>query len=224
MGYRAAIFDLDGTLIDSTWVWEVMIKKFCDVLNLKDMSDYMNSTAHMGPTEFINFVKKEHNLTQEVGEIKDILLRSAKELYSTKVPLKKGALRLLNLMTDNSIKLSIATSCFVELTEIVLKRWDVYDKFSFFAYSEQLGTNKKSADVYLKAANKMGVSFSECAVFEDILFPLKAVKAQNMGFFAVEDKKRSEDIKKELKANADFYIKDFDEFIDNGHFEEFFIS
>ncbi len=224
MGYKAAIFDLDGTLIDSTWVWEVMIKKFCDVLNLKDITSYMDSTAHMGPTEFINFVKQKYNLTQEVAEIKNLLLSSAKELYSTKVPLKKGALRLLNLMEDNSIKLSIATSCFVELTEIVLKKWNIYNKFSFFSYSEQLCTNKKSADVYLKAANEMNINFSECAVFEDILFPLKAVRAHNMGFFAVEDSKRSEDIRKNLKANADFYIKDFDEFIDGGHFEKFFIS
>ncbi len=222
MKYSAAIFDLDGTLIDSTWVWEKMIEKFCIFFNIDENVDFMNETAHMPPTEFVNFIKNRYSIEKSISYIKDFLLDIAKEYYSKEVPLKKGAKRLLNLMKENSIKMAIATSCFAELTEIVLKKWEVYDLFSCFLYSEELNTNKMSAKNYLKAADEMNVSCELCGVFEDILLPMKKVKELGMGYFAVEDNKRSLEIKKELELNATYYIKDYDKFIDDGHFEKFF--
>lgn len=222
MKFKAAIFDLDGTLIDSTWVWGVMIEKFCSVLNIKEELKCMEQTAHMPPTEFINFIKEKYSLKKEVLEIKEIFLNTALELYSKKVNLKKGVKRLLNLMKENSIKMAIATSCFVELTEIVLKKWEIYNFFSFFSYSEKLNTNKKSAKVYIEAANFMKMKYCECAIFEDIFLPFEDAKKHGFGYFAIEDKSRTKKTKKDLQTNSDCYIKDYDEFIDSGNFKRFF--
>ena len=227
MKYKAAIFDLDGTLIDSTWVWEKMIQKFSNFFNIDDDNiskniDFMNETAHMPPTEFINFIKEKFSIEEPTSYIKDLLLNVSKEYYSKDVQLKKGAKRVLNLMKENSIKMAIATSCFSELTEIVLKKWEIYDFFSCFLYSEELKTNKMSAEIYIKAADELNVSYEQSAVFEDISLPMEKVKQIGMGYFAVEDNKRSLEIKRELELNATHYIKDYDEFIDSGNFEKFF--
>lgn len=222
MKFKAAIFDLDGTLIDSTWVWDEMMKDFHKEYGIKSDLNYVNETVHMPPSEFVEFIKREHGLKESVFEIKSKIEKIAAKLYKTKVPLKKGVYKLLSLMKKNSIKMAVATSCFVELTEIILKKWKIYDMFSCFMYSEKLNTNKKTAYLYLAAAEKLNVPKEQCAVFEDILIPLKAVKEQCMGYFAVEDKRRDEEIKKELKLNADYYIKDFDEFIEEGSFAKFF--
>ena len=222
MKFKAAIFDLDGTLIDSTWVWGVMIEKFCNILNIEEELKCMEQTAHMPPTEFINFIKEKYSLKKEVLEIKEILLNIALEFYSEKVNLKKGVKRLLNLMKQNSIKMAIATSCSVELTEIVLKKWEIYDMFSFFSYSEKLNTNKKSAKVYIEAANFMKLKCNECGIFEDIFLPLESAKKHGFGYFAVDDNNRTKETKIKLQTYSDCYIKDYDEFIDSGNFEKFF--
>ena len=109
-----------------------------------------------------------------------------------------------------------------ELTEIVLKKWGIYDFFFCFFFSEDLNTNKMFADVYLAAADNMGVSYEKCAVFEDISLPLNAVKKYKMGYFGVYDENRSDEVKKELELKSDFYIKDYDEFIEKGYVEKFF--
>ena len=222
MKFKAAIFDLDGTLIDSTWVWDAMMKDFHKEYGIKNEINYMNETVHMPPSEFVEFIKEKYGLKDSSAKIKDRIEKIAVKIYKTKVPLKKGVFNLLNLMKKNSIKMAIATSCFVGLTEIVLKKWGVYNMFSCFLYSEKLKTNKKSAHLYLAAAKELDVPKERCAVFEDISLPLKAVKENYMGYFAVEDDRRDEEIKTELKLNADCYIKDFDEFIEEGSFAKFF--
>lgn len=222
MKFKAAIFDLDGTLIDSTWVWYVMMQEFCDEYKIDLEPSCLKDTVHMPPTEFVKFIKEKYSLNQSVEEIKNKIGETAYRFYSTKVNLKKGARNLLNLMKENSIKMAIATSCFVELTEVVLKKCGVYDMFSCFLYSEKLNTNKKTADLYIAAANELGFKNEECAVFEDISIPLNAVRSCNMGYFGVADERREQDVKDELKLKADYYIEDYDEFIENGSFKKFF--
>lgn len=222
MKYKAAIFDLDGTLIDSTWVWDFMIKKFYKTLNIKGDLSIMKKTIYMPPLEFAKFIKKQYSLKEGVLEIKELVLKIAKDYYSNKIDLKKGVKRFLGLLKENQIKMAIATSCFSELTEIVLKRWQVYDMFNCFLFSDHLKTNKVSADIYLAAAKKLNILPNKCAVFEDISLPIFEVKKHNMGYFGIKDAQRDEKTVKELKENADFYIKDYDEFIDSGNFEKFF--
>ncbi len=224
MKYEAAIFDLDGTLIDSTGTWFDIIKKICDILKIdeKAITSLFEETVYMTPKEFIEFIKKKFSLEQSVLEIRNVWLSVAKHYYSHEIDLKKGVLRLLNLMKENSIKMAIATSGCFELTEIVLKRWKIFDMFSCLMYSEKLNTNKKSADVYISAAEGLCVPCEKCGVFEDISFPIKKVLECKMGYFAVYDKNRSERTAKELKENATLYIKDYDKFIDDGDFARFF--
>ncbi len=222
MKFKAAIFDLDGTLIDSTWVWYAMMKEFCEEYRIKTELSCLKDTVHMPPTEFVKFIKEKYGLKQSVKEIKNKIAKTAHRFYSTEVNLKKGARNLLNLMKENSIKMAIATSCFVELTEVVLKKCGVYDMFSCFLYSEKLNTNKRTADLYMAAADRLGFKYEECAVFEDISIPLNAVRSCDMGYFGVADERREQEVKDELKSKADYYIEDYDEFIKNGSFKKFF--
>lgn len=222
MKFKAAIFDLDGTLIDSTWVWYAMMQEFCEEYGIRDELSCLKDTVHMPPTEFVSFIKEKYKLKQSVEEIKNKIGKTAYKFYSTRVNLKKGVRNLLNLMKENLIEMAIATSCFVELTEVVLKKCGVYDMFSCFLYSEKLNTNKRSADLYIAAANQLGFRHEECAVFEDISIPLNAVRSCNMGYFGVADERREQEVKDELKLKADYYIEDYDEFIENGIFNKFF--
>ena len=138
------------------------------------------------------------------------------------VGLKSGAKQLLETMKSRGVHISLATSCYAEIAELILKKHGIYNLFEHFLYSDKLGVNKESPAIYKMAAKYMGVLPENCAVFEDIVKPLKHVKDCGMGYFAVDDM-QTDETKKELKQNADYYIFDFNDFINNGHFERFFV-
>ncbi len=224
MSYKAAIFDMDGTLLDSSWVWDKVDAKFHKMMNIKADVGYSEEIMHMPPTECAIYTINKYKLSNTPDEVKKIWYDIAKDLYEKEVKLKPGASKLLEVMVKNNIKICLATSCYVELSELSLKKNNIYDKFNHFLYCDKLGVNKKSADLYLACAEQMKISPKCCAVFEDIIAPLNSVKAYDMGYFAVDDIKQTPEIKKQLKKQADFYINDFNSFIKYGYFDLFFID
>lgn len=220
MKYKAAIFDLDGTLINSTWVWVEIYKEFCANFKLEENSE-LYETMHMPPTECCAKIKSIYNLKQSVEELKNIFYETALKLYSEKVKLKPGVKQFLELLKSNKILMCIATSNFVKISEFILKKLEIVDYFKDFSYSDELGVNKKSAIIYLKSAEKIGMSPENCAVFEDIADPIHDVKAVNMGYFGIKDGCQSEEVVAKLKKYGDYYIEDYLDFIKNDY-DKFF--
>lgn len=213
---KAAIFDLDGTLIDSTWVWLEIYKKFSSSFNLtKNLN--VAKVMHMPPTECCTKLKAIYGLKQSVDELKEVFLNIAMQFYSTEVKLKPGVLELLDLLKTDGVLISLATSNFVKISEFILKKHRIFDYFSSFNYSDELGVNKKSAILYLKSAEKMKIMPEYCAVFEDIADPLDDVKKANMIFFGIDDGCQSEDIKLKLKSYSDCFIENYFYFIENDY-------
>lgn len=220
MKYKAAIFDLDGTLIDSTWVWIEIYKKFSTKFNIeKDFN--LAKTMHMPPTECCTKLKSIYGLNQSVEELKKIFYEIAAEFYSTKVKLKPGVLNLLKLLKLNGVLICLATSNFVKISELILKKHNLIGYFDNFSYSEELGVNKKSAIIYLKSAEKIGMSAENCAVFEDIADPIDDIKTVKMGFFGIDDACQSEEVKQKLKKSSDYFIEDYFKFIENEYYKYF---
>lgn len=205
---KAIIFDLDGTLIDSMNVWSDIDKEFFKMHDLPFEEDYQKEIGHKGLKEIAAYTKTRYNLKESEDEIVTIWLDMAKEAYAYKIPLKEGVKSFLEYLQSKNIKMGIATSNSLELTELVLKHHDIYKYFSKVVTVNELKTNKGSPDIYLHISDSFGLVPSECIVFEDLLTGIKTAKKAGYKVVGVKEK-ASLDKEKEIREIADLYISNY---------------
>ena len=205
---KAIIFDLDGTLIDSMNVWSDIDKEFFKMHDLPFEEDYQKEIGHKGLKEIAAYTKTRYNLKESEDEIISIWLDMAKEAYAYKIPLKEGVKSFLEYLQSKNIKMGIATSNSLELTELVLKHHDIYKYFSKVVTVNELKTNKGSPDIYLHISNSFGLIPSECIVFEDLLTGIKTAKKAGYKVVGVKEISSS-DKEKEIREIADLYISNY---------------
>lgn len=212
--YEAVLFDLDGTLIDSMWMWHAIDVEYLSGFGLETPDDLGKSIEGMGFSETAVYFKERFNLPDSIDKIKNTWNDMAHDIYCTRVPLKPGAVRFLDFLKSKGIKTAIGTSNSVELASDVLKALDISHYFDTLVTACMVNAGKPKPDIYLKAAEILGVAPDKCLVFEDIPQGIIAGNSAGMTTIAVEDE-YSRPLTIEKKKLADYYIKSFDEFINN---------
>lgn len=209
---QAAIFDMDGTLIDSMWVWEKIDIEYLKKRNIPIPKKLNSSIAHLTFEESAKYFKDTFNLEDNVKTIMDEWNNMAYHEYTHNVKLKDGALDFLTALKNNGIKLGLATSNSNLLLKIALKNNGIFHLFDCITTSDEVNKSKEFPDIYLLCAKKLSTSPKHCIVFEDILPAVIGAKSAGMKVVGVHDIYAS-DQKKEIIKNADFYIFKYNELI-----------
>jgi HAD superfamily hydrolase (TIGR01509 family) len=209
---KAAIFDLDGTLIDSMWVWEQIDINYLSSKGIPIPKNLKDEIGHLSFEQTAIYFKSKFMLKDSIETILTTWNNMAYNLYSNEVHLKPGVLPFLDYLKDLGIKISLATSNNNLLLEAALKSTGIYDYFHSITTTDETQSNKSNPDVYLLAAHKLGIAPEDCIVFEDILEAVRGAKLANMKVVAVYDKS-SEYQKDKLISEADKYIHNFTELL-----------
>lgn len=212
---KAVIFDMDGSLVDSMWIWPEVDRIYMEKYNLTEPETFHKDIEGMSYTETAQyFVDTFETLGQTLEQVMQEWRDMTIELYATRVFPKPGAIEFLTEMRRRGIRLGIATSNDREIAEAALhaRGLDVY--FDSVCTSCEVSAGKPAPDVYLKVAGDLDVAPEECLVFEDIPNGILAGKNAGMEVCAVADE-FSLPYEAEKKRLADYFIYDFFEVMNN---------
>lgn len=206
---KAVIFDMDGSLVDSMWIWPEVDRKYVQKYHLTLPEDFHRAIEGKSYTETaLYFVDTFPNLHKTMEEVQAEWIEMTMELYKTKVLLKPGAKEFLDKMKERHILLGIATSNARTLAEAALKALDIDWYFQSVKTSCEVPCGKPSPDIYLQVAKELQVSPEACLVFEDIPNGIRAGKNAGMEVCAVDDA-FSRPLTDEKKELADYFIHDY---------------
>jgi len=213
---EAVIFDLDGTLVDSMWVWTDIDIDFLGRYGYAPTPELTVAIEGMGFTETAVYFQECFSLPLTIEEIKEEWNRMALGVYGTRVPMKPGAAAFLRYLRDNDYPVAIASSNSQELIRAALANNQVDDCFDAIVTSCEVAKGKPSPDVYLAAAEKLGVRPERCLVFEDVPMGVLAGENAGMRVCAMEDDFSSAR-KEEVRRLADYYIRSYEEILDGSY-------
>lgn len=210
---EAVLFDLDGTLVDSMWVWKDIDIEYLGKFGITLPDTLQNEIEGMSFSETAAYIKKRFQIPDSVEEMKAEWNRMAWDKYTHEVPLKEGAMNFLNYCKEKGIKLGIATSNSKELVSNIIEARGIADYFTCVVTGCEVEKGKPAPDVYLEASRRCQAHPSSCLVFEDLVAGIMAGKAAGMRVCAIEDA-YSMAQKTEKQKLADYYIKNYFEIDD----------
>lgn len=212
-GKEAVIFDLDGTLVDSMWMWKQIDIEYLGRFGYECPPQLQKEIEGMSFSETAVYFKEKFQIPDSLEEIKQCWVDMSIEKYRCQVPMKKGVRRFLSYLKENGFRAGIATSNGRAMVDAVLHSLDMEAFFQVITTACEVAAGKPAPDIYQKVAKTLQVPPERCLVFEDVPAGIMAGKAAGMTVCAIEDE-FSAPMREEKLALADYYIEDYDEIFD----------
>lgn len=209
MGYEAVIFDLDGTLVDSMWLWIEVDRAFLEKRQLSIPEDLGKDIEGMGFQETAAYFKETFDLPDSTEAIMREFHEHTVRFYEEKIFVKEGIRELLHALKDSGKRIAIATSNSLTLAEKVLHNNGIEAFFEEIVTSDMVARGKPSPDVFLEAASRIGVAPDRCLVFEDTHAGVKGAKAAGMDVVAIYDKVSAAH-RDAIARDADHYLETYE--------------
>ena len=204
---KGAIFDLDGTLLDSMFIWDTIGEEYLRSLGKEPHEDLKESFMTLTLEEAAEYYREHYGVTLSVKEIVDGVNAMVEQTYRTKVTLKPGISEYLAWLKEIGVRMCVATVTDRYLVEETLERLGVRHYFSEIFTCAEVGFGKDKPVIYQKALEHLGTEKSYTYVFEDMLFALNTAKTDGFPTVGIYD--RHEAHQDELKGLADYYVLDF---------------
>ncbi len=165
---KAALFDMDGTLVANTPVHIRAFEIFCTRYGVTDWKEKLNNAFGMGNEDILRAILPETLIrergVQALGEEKEAIYR---EIYAPEIHPVEGLVTLLEKLKKRGIRCAVGTSGCTANIDFVLNRCAIEPYFEVKISGDQVARCKPDPEIYQTAAAALGVAPSECVVFED---------------------------------------------------------
>ncbi len=207
---EAAIFDIDGTIIDSLYIWDVLASEYLRSLGQSPGEDLSKEIGEMNLIESSLHIKEKFGLEKSSQEIKKELEDLIGFYYKEKFQAKPGALAYIRDLYRSGVDLFIGTTIPGNLGKLVLKRLGIYRCFKEIFTEESLGVSKRQVGFYNKIMEKIGKDRTRTYVFEDSYYAIRSAREAGLKIVLVKDLYNQGDFKK-MEGLVDLEIENFTE-------------
>ncbi len=204
---KGAIFDLDGTLLDSMFIWDTVGEEYLRSLGKEPRGDLKETFMTLTLEEAAEYYRGHYGVTLSVEQIVNGVNKMIEDFYRNTVPLKNGTADFLEKLSKDGVKMCVATVTDKYLAEAALTRLKVREYFEEIFTAAEVGLDKNDPRIYRTALACLGTKKSETLVFEDALHALMTAKNDGFSVAAVYD--RYERRQDELRAESDYYITSY---------------
>ena len=209
MKVNAAIFDLDGTLIDNNSYhlqsWLQYLKDMNREMSVEEYKANVNGRTNKDVIEYIYQRKMDDEEAMKYAHEKEAIYR---QLYAPYIKPVAGLLELLEKLRSLSIPMAIATSGIQVNIDFLFEHIPIRSYFDVIVNSAHISKGKPDPEIYIKTAELLKVSPAECLVFEDAVVGINSAKAAGMKVVGVLTTHKAEEL-----SGADILIKDFSELV-----------
>ncbi len=205
---KGVLFDLDGTLFDSMWVWDRIDEDFLKERNIPHPDSLAHDIEGMSFVETAHYFIETFSLSESVEALQRIWNDMARDQYQNDVFFKEGALEFLQYLKSQNIKIAMGTSNSRELVDVLRGKYDLDQFFDAYVTADEITNGKPAPDVYLQAAKEIQVDPTDCLVFEDMVNGIWAGKNAGAKTCAVNDTFTLHQWEEKKKV-ADYYIENY---------------
>ena len=207
MRIRGAIFDVDGTLLDSMLIWDTIGETYLRSIGYEPREKLNEVFKNMSLFQAARYYRTEYGVTLSIDEIMNGVNAMLERYYRFEVSLKPGVAELLAQLQASGVKLCIATATDRYLVEAALERCGVLSCFGAIFTCNEVGHGKDEPDIFEEALRFLGTEKAETVVFDDALYAVRTAKEAGFPVAVIYDS--HEKNQEGLRALADFYIEDF---------------
>ena len=206
---QGAIFDFDGTLFDSNYVWATAGERFFQSIGISPKPNLQEEIRTMSLYQSARYIRDEYRLSLTVEEIMEGINRTVEDAYFHEVQPKSGVLPFLHALKAAGIRMCIATATDRYQIDAALRRCDMLDFFEGIFTCSEVGHGKDEPIIFRKAMESLGTDRSNTIVFEDALHAVQTAKADGFMTIGIYDPDIQE--QKQWLTLCDCYLTDFNQ-------------
>lgn len=204
---KGAIFDMDGTLVDSMGYWKTAAGDYIKSLGKTPKDDLGDRFLTLGLSNIYPSMVEEYGLTRSIDEASRGIYAIMEKNYES-VEAKPFVKDMLEAFKQAGIKMCIASATNADLARSVLDRCGILEYFDAVFCCKDVGRGKRYPDIYNHALSFLGTYKEETPVFEDALFAIKTLSANGFVSVGIEDINSASD-KEEIMSLSTYYIDSY---------------
>lgn len=215
---KVAIFDMDGTIIDSMGKWTTVLDDYINELNIILSNEYKKPLYSMPMNSILIKLHQDFNIPGTPDDSFQNILEIMRYGYLNYFLLKPGVDKALEELKNRNIKMAVATATPEKLAIQALEKQNILNFFEFVQTSDKVNLGKSKPEYWQIAAKNLNSKIENSIVFEDALYCIETVKRLNGNVVAIADKTSINDSIR-IKALSDYYIEHYNE-LDYSIFEK----